>query len=157
MFAVAGSGHVVHCAEFSGSETIPLRWFFCAQVKHAVPEWRCLVHDDACHLKRFSQKHKSRCALAQDMASMLFILDKFHAQNHRDPYCALHCHPSQHTEVMSGFDSSACERVNSIVGRHKFCMRQMGAGVRNFYLQEIIETRNSLKPDGQPRPVVIDE
>ena len=155
LFAVTGTGHVLHCSEFVGKESIPLRWFFMAQLKEKVPEWSCLIHDDSCHMKRFACKHRGRSQLAQDLSEMTFVLDRFHAASHTDIWCHRHCHPCQHKELLKDFDTSSAERVNSVLGRHKFCMRQMSSGTRRFYLQEIIETRNSMLPDGRPRPVIV--
>lgn len=85
-----------------------LRYFFVAKLCAAMAELRHIIHDDACHLSRFAEKH--RCSgrrerperhaaeLRQRLAKLTCVVDKFHASGHVDPWCRRVCSPAAHEE-----------------------------------------------------------
>ena len=105
---------------------------------------QAIIHDDACHVLRYALKHKEHSQLSKDMAAMTWMLDRFHSKGHKDAWCASHCAPELFPEVAEGLNTSACEQVNALLGRHKYVYRQMTGPCRLFFLQEVIDSRNLL-------------
>ena len=105
---------------------------------------KAIIHDDACHVARFSEKHRGQSELAKNVCEMSWVLDRFHCGGHRDPWCRAHCHPDVHPEITKNLNTSAAELVNSLIGRHKFVYRQMTKPSRKFFLQEVVDSRNNL-------------
>ena len=103
-----------------------------------------VIHDDACHVLRYSPKHQNTSPLARQISSMSWVLDRFHSAGHVDSWCKERCHPSVHEELMRDVNSSACERVNAQLGRHKFVYRAMQKGNSTFFLSEVVDSRNLL-------------
>ena len=105
LLACTPDGYVLHAQEFTGCESIPIRYFFIADVCEATPEINLVIHDDACHVARYSMSHKSGpsasaevVALRERMAALAWSLDRFHAKGHKDPWCRAHCHPENHQD-----------------------------------------------------------
>ena len=144
LIAVTDKGFIVHAETFVGAESIPQRYFFVAKVAAKLPELRAVIHDDACHLRRFSEKHAWRSELGHRLSDLHWVLDRMHAKTHKDPWCLSHCHPDVNETIMAGFNSSAAESCNSTIGRHRFATRHMRPFVRSFFLLEVIETRNAI-------------
>eukprot|EP00973_Karenia_brevis_P060630 8432783-Karenia_brevis.AAC.1 len=77
---------------------------------------------------------------------MRYVIDKLHAKGHTDDWCLANVHPDvpANTELLSGFNSSVCEALNSVIGRHKFMLRHMRGLVGCFFMHEVVESRNVL-------------
>ena len=105
---------------------------------------RAIVHDDACHLAKYSLKRAQQCDLAGKMAGLKWVLDRFHSKGHVDRWCLEHCHPDVHPSVTEGLNTSVCEMVNSLIGRHKHTYRVLAGATRKFFLQEVVDSRNTL-------------
>ena len=149
LLACTSEGFIVHLQQFVGAETIPVRYFFLAEICARLQDVRCCIHDDACHVARYALKHKGRNALAKRLSELAWVLDRFHSAAHRDPWCARHCHPSVHQELLRGLNTSAAESCNSILGRYRVAFRSIVASsTRSFYLQEIVEGRNQVAGAG---------
>jgi len=110
-------------------------------------ELKVLVHDDACHLRRFAGKRHGQSEMAARLAypCIQYIIDKMHAEGHVDQWCKENCHPDVpgNAEAIRGVRAPACETVNSVVGRHKFALRHMRRRTASFFMHEVIQVRNA--------------
>ena len=68
LIATTSSGIIVHAKEFAGAESVPQRYFLLAEIAARVPDLAVVVHDDACHLRKFASKRQDHSALAKRMA-----------------------------------------------------------------------------------------
>ena len=147
MIATTSNGFVVHAKEFVGAESIPQRYFFLAEIAAQLPELRVVVHDDACHLRKFASKHQGRSEVARRLAfpRVQYVIDKMHARGHVDKWCKENCHPDlpSNAEAIRGLKTPACETKNSVLGRHKFALRHMRKRTASFYMLELIDARNA--------------
>lgn len=147
LIATTSNGFVVHAKEFVGAESIPQRYFFLAEIAAHVPELRVVVHDDACHLRKFATKQQGQSTVARRLAfpHVQYIIDKMHARGHVDQWCKANCHPEvpSNAEAIRGLKTPACETKNSVLGRHKFALRHMRKRTASFYLLELIDVRNA--------------
>lgn len=120
-------------------------------LRHRLANLSAVVHDDACHVLRYSLKRQNHSLLAKQVSELSWILDRFHVRGHRDSWCLSRCHPDLFPEITRGMNTSACESINHIIGRHKYVYRVMSPGIRYFFLQEVVESRNTLQHAGTKR------
>lgn len=148
LIATTSNGIIVHAKPFMGAESVSQRYFFLAEIAAKVPELYVIIHDDACHVRRFAHKHQGRSELGRRLAfpRMHYIIDKLHAKGHVDEWCKQHCNPSvpQNAELIAGVKTSMCETVNSVIGRHKYMLRHMRGLTGAFFMHEVFEIRNAL-------------
>ena len=54
-----------------------------------------VIYDNGCHLKRFatSNKRNELTPTAERLASLNFVVDRFHFSGHTDPWCKKNCNP----------------------------------------------------------------
>jgi hypothetical protein len=146
LVACTPAGFVVHLKEFYGAESLGQRYFFLGEVFEAAPCVTTIVHDDACHLRRYVASRAQQSNLAQTMAypRVRYVVDRFHARNHTDARCAGNCLATcaENVACMEGVNSSACEQYFSKLGRHKYVISKMGEATGAFFLNEVIELRN---------------
>ena len=94
------------------------------------PAVKVILHDDACHLRRFADNRASASKLAADLAfpAMTYILDRFHAPAHVDPWCVQNVHPGLdcNRACVDGRNTSRCEQCFSWLRRYKHMFRTMG-------------------------------
>ena len=152
LVACTSNGKIVHAKEFVGAESISPRYFFLAELAQAVPELEVLIHDDACHLRRFATNRMKDAEVNKDLAkrlafpSMKYVIDKLHAKGHVDAWCVANCVPDSpgNAELLKGFKTSVCETMNSVIGRRKFALRNMKRLVASFFMTEAMYIRNTL-------------
>jgi hypothetical protein len=153
LLAVTSSGKIIHAKEFTGAESVSLRYFFVAEMAEKIEELSVIVHDDSCHLRKFAGKHARSSTLAQRLAfpHMNYITDELHSKGHVDPWCLQNCSPKlpANQELLNGFKTSASETVNSVLGRHKFTIRNMKPLTRSFFMHEVVDSRNKLGATGR--------
>ena len=153
LVAATPGGMIVHLKEFRGAESLGQRYFFLGDVLQAAPEVEAVVHDDACHLRKYVDKRARRSPLASAMAHprVKYVIDRFHAKGHKDPWCLANCMWSspENEELIqqlrrpgAKFNDSICEQLFSKLGRHKFVVSKMGMATSAFYLNEVAELRN---------------
>ena len=109
LLATSPDGYIIHCDQFVGCEAIPLRYFFLASICAGVAEVKCIIHDDACHLARYADKHAGASggakttpemvALWSGLQGLTYVLDRFHSSSHKDPWCLRTCHPDVHKDI----------------------------------------------------------
>ena len=134
--------------EFYGAESLPQRYLFTARLRHLLGEaLRVIVHDDACHLRRFAEKRRNVNAFAASLAfpRITYVVDRFHARGHVDKWCLENCHPdvSAVQGLMDGIKSSICETTSSWLGRYKHMARKINRWAYDFFLLEVIDLHNA--------------
>ena len=148
LVACASNGLVLDAVEFYGAESLPQRYFFVARLREQLGErLRVVVHDDACHVRRFADRRQGHNEFARSLAfpAITYVVDHFHSATHVDPWCRENCHPETPgmQAVLDGVKTSVCEATTSWLGRYKHTVRKMDRWAANFFLQEVIDLRNS--------------
>ena len=54
LLACTPDGFALHAKAYYGSESLPQRHFFLAELVTAYPEAKIIIHDDACHIRKFA-------------------------------------------------------------------------------------------------------
>jgi hypothetical protein len=115
LVACTPEGFVTDAFEFMGAESCSQRYLFVARLKELFPDLNVLMHDDACHLRRFADGRAHRSPFAKLLAypQMHYILDRFHARSHVDQWCKDNVHPKipLNDELVKNRNSSRCVRV----------------------------------------------
>ena len=64
------------------AESLPQRYFFLARLKERFPGLSVIIHDDACHLRRFADRreHDSEFAASLAFPNITYIVDRFHGR-----------------------------------------------------------------------------
>ena len=143
LVACSGDGMVLQAEEFLGGESLTQRAGFVAQCLHEYPSIQTVVHDDACHLQAFMSKwlckHPKLC-----YPSLRFVIDKFHARGHVDPWCRQHCHPDApgNAERLQLVNTSACELLFAWLSGYKGAFRHMRKQTAQFFILELLDMRN---------------
>ena len=136
---------------------------FLGEVFEAMKGVTTVIHDDACHLRKYASRREGQSDLARRLAfpNTRYIVDRFHARGHVDIWCKQNCmHDSPdnvHTweQARCGAERtncSICEQLFSKVGRHKFVVSKMGRATSMFYLHEVFELRNKYAQSRLPVP-----
>ena len=159
LFATTPCGHILHMKPYVGAESLSQRFFFLGELVEAVGEINVLIHDDSCHLRRFSERNGDRTELTNRLRHprIRYILDRMHATGHSDPWCIRECHPDapQNAQLVQDLNTSAAEVLNSLMSRHRHAVRCIRSRyVRDFFLQEVADSRNTVagpEPAGRAR------
>lgn len=146
LVACTPEGFVLDAFEFMGAESCAQRYFFVARLKDLYPELKVIFHDDACHLRRFADSRAHLSPFGRDLSYPLlrYILDRWHARNHVDPWCKENVHPKneENQPFVEGQNTSRCEILFSWLRKYKHMFRTMGRWSANFFIQEVLEMHN---------------
>ena len=144
LVACTGSGMVASIMEIYGGESLTQRAAFVAKIREAYPTVRTVVHDDACHLRKFMEKWFPENPELRYPA-LNFIIDGFHMRGHTDTWCQLNCSPKlpEHAEILANVNSSSCEILFQWFSQHKSSFRHMGRLTAHFFVSEMIDLHNS--------------
>ena len=146
LYACTPDGYIVHLKEYAGVESIPQRYFFLAEIveEDENGEIVVVVHDDACHLKKYCLNRCGEGEFAKKLSLLFFIIDRLHAKGHVDDWCEANCHPDAECNVphVAGLNTSVCEQQFSSLSRHKFVIRSMQPLNSALLLIETAESRN---------------
>jgi hypothetical protein len=86
---------------------------FISAIADTFPELAVVVHDDACHLHRFTERRASDSPQAARLAppAISYICDAFHMSGHTDAWCKANCNPAApHLKTLvEGVRTSVCE------------------------------------------------
>jgi hypothetical protein len=144
--SVTPEGYVTDVCEFMGAESCKQRYMFLAGLKELYPELAVILHDDACHLRRFAQKFAGQNELASSISypRLKFVLDRFHASGHVDPWCLQNVHPAtqENAPLVAGQNTSANEILFAWLARYKHIFRKMNRWTGNFFVQEVMDLHN---------------
>ena len=144
LVACDGRGMVLAASEFYAGESLTQRAAFVASVVDQFPTVTTVVHDDACHLRKFMDKWMdSQPRLTYPQTK--FVLDKFHAPSHRDPWCKQHCCPKvpENARLLAGVNRSSCEFLFSWFSKFRPSFRTMNRQTAHFFVHEILLMRNA--------------
>ena len=146
LFACTPNGYIVHLKEFIGAESLAQRYFFLSEIQHIAKELKLVIHDDACHLRRYADKRKTSSPAAAALAfpAISYVIDRFYFKGHVDPWCKQECNPDSegNAKLMQGVNTSRCEELFSKIGRRKFAVREMNRHTAMVFLNEIAALRN---------------
>lgn len=147
LFMVTPEGYCLHTKPFFGSESISQRHVFLGEASAAFAELETVVHDDACHLRKYSWKHRGRSELAARLAypRTKYVLDRWHEGGHVDEWCRLNCKSDteENKAILAGVNTSRAESWNSLMLRHKWLLRAMSRYTRAFFVHEVVDIRNA--------------
>jgi len=143
--ACLSSGVVILMQECFGAESLSQRYFFIAELKRLYPELKVVVHDDACHLRKFAEARASDSEEAAILAGLKYVCDEFHMANHTDAWCLAHCHPGSPdvAEVMKDVRTSVCEFTFTWLSQYKHQTKHMSEFTFKWFLMEMIDTHNA--------------
>ena len=146
LVACLPQGGIVDLMEFYGSESLTQRYLFVARLRRLLPLMEVVVHDDACHLRRYAERRASWGDFASSLAHprIHYLIDRFHARGHIDPWCLKHCHPesAEASSLLQGLNTSVCEWTFQWLGRYKHMYRKMSRWTGAFFVTELIDARN---------------
>jgi hypothetical protein len=129
MCACLSTGLIVCVAELFGSESLSQRYLFLSKLRHLYPELKLVVHDDACHLHKFSEVRAGECHYASLLAPplMRFVCDEFHMVGHTDAWCLAHCNPKAPDvrPSLEGIRTSVCEFTFTWLSQYKYQTKHM--------------------------------
>lgn len=55
------------------------------------------------------------------------------------------CHPDVRPDVVTDINTSVCESVNSLPGRHKYVYKSITPSTWQFFWQELVDLMNCLR------------
>lgn len=146
LLAASPDGLVMDVCEFFDAESVSQRYMFLSRVKAHFPSISVVVHDDACHLRRFAERRQGVSAAAARLAppSLAYFVDRFHSTGHVDPWCRANCSPAcpAGQAALAGVDTSRCEQMFRIFNRFKHSFRSMKCAAARYYLHEMSHFRN---------------
>ena len=130
LVACTPTGTIADLVEFFGAESLAQRYRFLARLKTTFPE---LHVDDACHLRRYASNREGHSTFAQTLSypDVAFVIDKFHARGHVDPWCSQHCAPrtTENAQLVCNANTSICEITFAWLARYKHVVRKMDVQV----------------------------
>lgn len=144
LMAISESGLVVHIDEIIGAESLSQRYRFLSVVADRMPDLRCIVHDDACHLAQMAALQKGTSALSQRLANLRFVVDEFHSTAHVGQWCKENCLPGlpQNQAVLDNFPTSMAESVNHNFSPFGHTIHHMGPYLAKFFAAEMADIHN---------------
>ena len=143
-------GFMLNVFEFMGADSPAQRYISVTRLKQLFPQVPVVLHDDACHLRRFADHRQdmSSCFVSCAFPSMVYILDRFHVSGHIDLWCYFLCMRNVHPDLdfnrafVQGRNTFVCELTFSCLARYKHMFRKMRQWIANFFLQELVDMRN---------------
>jgi hypothetical protein len=132
--------------EIFGCESLSQRYFLVADLVALYPECTMIVHDDACHLCKFTQARASLSEHAARIAPphMSYVCDEFHMSGHTDDWCMSHCIPKSpevSTQLLN-VRTSVCEFTITWLSAYKVQTKHMSEWGFKFFILELIWSRN---------------
>ena len=147
LYACTSQGYILHLKEYVGAESLSQRYFFLAELVAQSPTMEVVIHDDACHLRKFVERRKNDSEAAARLAHprIRYIVDRMHSKGHVDPWCLENCVAKApgNEQYIADVNTSVCEQTFSRLGRHKFTIRWMDRLTSAMLLHEMAEVRNA--------------
>ena len=137
-------GMIVDIQELVCAESLSQRYCFLSTLATRWPQLAIVCHDDACHLKLFALQHRRSTAIAERLATMDFIVDRFHAPGHCGEYCAQHCLPTieENKRLLGTFPTEIAEIVNSEMTPLGHTIHHMGKFFTQLVVSECTDVHN---------------
>ena len=135
---------IVDIQELVCAESLSQRYCFLSTLATRWPQLAIVCHDDACHLKLFALQHRRSTAIAERLATMDFIVDRFHAPGHCGEYCAQHCLPTieENKRLLGTFPTEIAEIVNSEMTPLGHTIHHMGKFFAQLVVSECTDVHN---------------
>ena len=137
LYACTPAGYILHLKEYVGAESLPQRYFFVAELIDKVQTLDLIIHDDACHLRKYADARQGDSQAAKRLAfpNVRYVTDRLHAKGHVDQWCLQNCSPTAecNAAVMEHVNSQSCEQLFSQVKLHKSSVRVMGRLTALFF------------------------
>ena len=112
-----------------------------------------MIHDDACHLHKFTEARKDDSAFAASIAppAVRFICDVFHIAGHTDPWCLVTTHPKApgNSALVEGVRTSVCEFTFTLLSQYKHATKHMSQFSFNLFLLEVMDAHNQFVVSGK--------
>ena len=137
------SGNVLGFLELLNSENAADKIELLAAITQARPQIDCIIHDDACHLEQqvFAETRNNAANIMVIRAKIrYFILDRFHARNHK-------CGPRNRPDTpanqtrLSSVNTSRAESVFAWFRNYHHCNTMRRKNFL-FFLQEMCRRHN---------------
>ena len=142
------SGLILTFREIFGCESLSQRYLCLSALKVVLPECTTVVHDDACHLHKYTErrKHESAHAAALAPPSVRYLCDAFHMAGHVDPWCRRVCDPrsEQNAPILEGVRTSACEFTFTWLSGYKHQTKHMNQFGFRFFLLDLAWSHNDV-------------
>ena len=131
-------GIIVSLVEIFGGESV-------SQVAEVIEDYlenclvkpRCLVYDDACHLKRHVDCRMVYPLLQQEEMK----IDRFHFQNHVDSWCRQNMDPSK-SIFLKDVNTEVMEQIFAWIKGYVPSLRYMNSFNFRFFLLDMIDRQN---------------
>ena len=120
--------HVALCFQILGTSVCEMGCVF--------PQILVVVHDDACHMRRYttnSQDHEElQAQIAHPMVT--YVLDRFDARGHLDAWCRATCCTTspQMQDIVADAVTSICEITFAWLAKYKHMVRKMWKHIAHF-------------------------
>ena len=139
------NGVILGAMEFFGGESLTQRAAFVAKMIGEYPSLKTVVHDDACHLRKFLTTWFKADSPHVCYPAVAFVIDKFHSKAHNDSWCQKHCSPKtkENQRRLEAVNSSACEILFSWLSGYKNAFRHMNRMTGHFFIHELLLLRNA--------------
>ena len=122
------------------------RYFFLAEIKAAEPNVDLVIHDDACHLRKFCDANGSASSIAAALRfpQVRYVVDQLHSKGHTDSWCVGNCLSTSaaNVDLVKNVNTQICEQTFSMLGRHKFVIRACDRLTAAVLLHELADVRN---------------
>ena len=105
------------------------------------PNLQFIIFDKSCQLKEHKDKHYNN---DENTSDLIFLIDKFHLNNHTRSKCHKFHNISNHEEL-KGLNSQICEQTFRLVSRHKHCSKHFTKNHFFFYFFCLFETMNKIR------------
>ena len=146
------TGIVTSLREVFGCESLSQRYLFVSALVALYPEIAAIIHDDACHLHKFSAARAGGSAAAARLAPPMirYICDPFHMAGHTDAWCKVHCspHAPDLKAFVRGVRTSVCEFTFTWFSQYTHQSNHMSEWGFKFFLQEMCWAHNDASFDG---------
>ena len=111
--AVTPRGVILDMVELFGAESLAQRYCCLARLRGTHPNLKLVIHDDACHLRKYADNRKDDSDVSRVLAhpEIRYVVDRFHARGHVDEWCIANCSPKAPGlgELVAG-KTQACAR-----------------------------------------------
>ena len=74
--ACTPEGFIMDAFEFMGAESCSQRYLFLARLKQCYPVLNVVLHDDACHLRRFADARAAFSSLASSVGTISVLVER---------------------------------------------------------------------------------
>ena len=111
---------------------------FYLQNNKCAANTKCMIYDDACHVRRHVD---SKSRVYPKLKELDMRIDRFHFQNHTDPWCRQNMDPAK-SPFMKNVNSEVMEQIFAWVKGFVPALRYMNSFNFNFFMLDMIDRFN---------------